>query len=50
MLSCVKYKYKPADRVPVVGWPFAGPSIGLPEMSFDRDRSPEGGEGSYRSN
>src|SRR6218665_3885397 len=43
-------RQRPADRVPVVGWPFAGPSIGLPEISFDRDRSPEGGDGSYRSN
>src|SRR6218665_1268954 len=24
---------------------FSGPSIGLPEMSFDRDHSPEGGDG-----
>src|SRR6218665_2225134 len=37
-------RQRPADRVPVVGGPSAGPSIGLPEISLDRDRSPEGGD------
>src|SRR6218665_1558959 len=37
-------RQRPADRVPVVGGPSAGPSIGLPEISLDRDRSAEGGD------
>src|SRR6218665_1685077 len=37
-------RQRPADWVPVVGGPSAGPSIGLPEIPLDRDRSAEGGD------
>src|SRR6218665_326861 len=32
-------RQRPADRVPVVGGPSAGPSIRLPEIPLHRDRS-----------
>src|SRR6218665_68180 len=37
-------RQRPADWLPVVGGPSAGPSIGLPEISLARHRPAEGGD------